>query len=153
MEKTIELIKIQQETLQDVIQYLDRINHSDTQIRHKVDVTLNHLDKLHEQSEMELTKTKFEVVMLVKDALKITDSFTKTSKMPGLSYSLPAWACQTGSKLRKVKTSPCFGCYALKGNYTKVPCNQGSTIQTAGFYNPSAMGRSNGRCYQAAKMV
>ena len=56
MEKTIELIKIQQETLQDVIQYLDRINHSDTQIRHKVVLTLNHLDKLHEQSEMELTK-------------------------------------------------------------------------------------------------
>ena len=56
MKATIELLKIQQETLQDVIQYLDRINHSDTQIRHKVDVTLNHLDKLHEQAEMELTK-------------------------------------------------------------------------------------------------
>ncbi len=56
MEKTIELIQIQQETLQDVIQYLDRISHSDTHIRHKVDVTLNHLDKLKEQSEMELTK-------------------------------------------------------------------------------------------------
>ncbi len=56
MEKTIELIKIQQETLQDVIQYLDRISHSDTHIRHKVDVTLNHLDKLKEQSQMELTK-------------------------------------------------------------------------------------------------
>ena len=52
--------------------------------------------------------------MLVKDALKITDSFTKTSKMPGLSYSLPAWACQTGAKLRKIPTSPCFGCYAMK---------------------------------------
>ena len=59
--------------------------------------------------------------MKVKEALKITDSFTKTSKMPGLSYSLPAWACQTGSKLRLVKTSPCFGCYALKGNYTRYP--------------------------------
>ena len=56
MKATIELLKIQQETLQDVIQYLDQINHSDTHIRHKVDVTLNHLDKLHEQSEMELTK-------------------------------------------------------------------------------------------------
>ncbi len=54
MKKTIELIKIQQETLQDVIQYLDRINHSDTHIRHKVDVTLNHLDKLKEQSQEEL---------------------------------------------------------------------------------------------------
>ena len=59
--------------------------------------------------------------MLVKEALKITDSFTKPSKMPGLSYSLPAWACQTGSKLRLVKTSPCYGCYALKGNYTRYP--------------------------------
>jgi hypothetical protein len=61
------------------------------------------------------------IIMKVKDALKITDSFTKTSKMPGLSYSLPAWACQTGSKLRLVPTSPCFGCYALKGNYTRYP--------------------------------
>jgi len=59
--------------------------------------------------------------MKVKDALKITDSFTKTSKMPGLSYSLPAWACQTGSKLRKIPGSPCFGCYAMKGNYTRYP--------------------------------
>ena len=59
--------------------------------------------------------------MLVKEARKITDSLTRTSKMPGLSYSLPAWACQTGSKLRKVKTSPCYGCYALKGNYTRYP--------------------------------
>ena len=41
--------------------------------------------------------------------------------MPGLSYSLPAWECQTGAKLRKVETSPCFGCYALKGNYTRYP--------------------------------
>ena len=59
--------------------------------------------------------------MKIKEALKITDSFTRTSKMPGLSYSLPAWACQTGSKLRLVKTSPCYGCYALKGNYTRYP--------------------------------
>ena len=56
MKATIELIKIQQETLQDVIQYLDRISHSDTHIRHKVDVTLNHLDKLKEQSQEELKK-------------------------------------------------------------------------------------------------
>ena len=59
--------------------------------------------------------------MLVKEAKLITDSLTGTSKMPGKSYSLPAWECQTGAKLRKVKTSPCFGCYALKGNYTRYP--------------------------------
>ena len=59
--------------------------------------------------------------MKVKDALKITDSFTRTGKMPGLSYSLPAWECQTGSKLRKVPGSPCFGCYAMKNNYIRYP--------------------------------
>ena len=55
--------------------------------------------------------------MKVKEAIKITDSFTKTSKMPGLSYSLPAWECKTGSKLRKIPGSVCSGCYALKGCY------------------------------------
>ena len=44
---------------------------------------------------------------------------TRTTKMPGLSYSLPAWECKTGSKLRKVKGSVCASCYALKGNYTR----------------------------------
>ena len=59
--------------------------------------------------------------MKVNEAIKITDTFTRTSKMPGLSYSLPAWECKTGSKLRKVPGSPCYGCYALKGNYTRYP--------------------------------
>ena len=57
--------------------------------------------------------------MKVKDAKKITGSLTRTSKMPGLSYSLPAWECKTGSKLRKIKNSVCSMCYALKGNYTR----------------------------------
>ena len=46
---------------------------------------------------------------------------TRTSKMPGLSYSLPAWECKTGAKLRKIPGSVCAGCYALKGNYTRYP--------------------------------
>ena len=41
--------------------------------------------------------------MNIKKAKLITGSMTRTSKMPGLSYSLPAWECKTGSKLRKVK--------------------------------------------------
>jgi len=57
--------------------------------------------------------------MKVKDAKKITGSLTRTSKMPGLSYSQPAWECKTGSKLRKIKNSVCSMCYALKGNYTR----------------------------------
>ena len=57
--------------------------------------------------------------MNVKEAAAITGSMTRTSKMPGLSYSLPAWECKTGSKLRKIKNSVCSACYALKGNYTR----------------------------------
>ena len=41
--------------------------------------------------------------------------------MPGLSYSLPAWECKTGSRLRKIPGSVCASCYALKGNYTRYP--------------------------------
>ena len=67
--------------------------------------------------------------MKVKEAQKITGSMTRTSKMPGLSYSLPAWACQTGSKLRNVPGTPCYGCYALKGNYTRYPA-----IKKAQYY-------------------
>ena len=67
--------------------------------------------------------------MKVKDAVKITGSMTRTSKMPGLSYSLPAWECQVGAKLRAVKGSVCSGCYALKGNYTRYPA-----IKAAQYY-------------------
>ena len=72
--------------------------------------------------------------MLVKDALKITDSFTKTSKMPGLSYSLPAWECKTGSKLRKLPGPPCYNCYALKGNYLRYP-----DIKKAQYYRLNSL--------------
>ena len=57
--------------------------------------------------------------MNIKEAQAITGSMTRTSKMPGLSYSLPAWECKTGSKLRRIKNSVCSACYALKGNYTR----------------------------------
>ena len=59
--------------------------------------------------------------MRIKEAKAITGSLTRTSKMPGLSYSLPAWECKTGSKLRNIKGSVCASCYALKGNYTRYP--------------------------------
>ncbi len=56
MKATIELIKIYHDALVDTIVYLDQIGHSDTHLRHKVDVALNHLDKLTKDSEMELTR-------------------------------------------------------------------------------------------------
>ena len=67
--------------------------------------------------------------MKVSEARKITGSMTRTKKMPGLSYSLPAWECITGKKLRKIKNSVCAECYALKGNYTRYP-----NIKAAQYY-------------------
>ena len=48
---------------------------------------------------------------------QVTGGLSQTSKMPCASYSLPATACKTGSKLAKIKGSVCHGCYALKGFY------------------------------------
>ena len=76
--------------------------------------------------------------MYVYEAKKITGSMTKTKKMPGLSYSLPAWECQTGSKLRKVPGTPCHGCYALKGNYTRYP-----DIKKAQYYRLKSLVRDS----------
>ena len=53
-ESTIELIKFQRKTLIEVIQWLDEKNFSNTEIRSKVDVILNHSRKLHEESNQEL---------------------------------------------------------------------------------------------------
>jgi hypothetical protein len=38
--------------------------------------------------------------------------------MPGFAFSIPAQACNVGSKLRGVAGSICSKCYALKGRYT-----------------------------------
>ena len=59
--------------------------------------------------------------MLIKQAKQLTGSLTRTSKMPGLSYSVSAWRCKTGAKLRKIPGSVCAGCYALKNNYVRYP--------------------------------
>ena len=81
-----------------------------------------------------IINSTFRFLEKVKEAGKITGAMTRTAKMPGLSYSLPAWACQTGSKLRKGKTSPCYGCYALKGNYTRYPA-----IKAAQYYRLASL--------------
>jgi len=76
--------------------------------------------------------------MKVKEAQAITGSMTRTSKMPGLSYSLPAWACKTGAKLRLVPGTPCHGCYALKGNYIRYPA-----IKKAQYYRLASLGHDS----------
>lgn len=43
--------------------------------------------------------------------------FSRTTKMPCLSWSIPATACKLGSILRKKPGSGCAICYAHKGSY------------------------------------
>ena len=52
-----------------------------------------------------------------KEATRITGGLSAPGKMPEGSYNLPAAACQTGAKLRKIPGTPCWGCYAFKGRY------------------------------------
>ena len=50
-------------------------------------------------------------------ALELIGNFSKPSKMPCQSWSIPAKKCKTGMKLRNVEGSVCSKCYALKGRY------------------------------------
>ncbi len=52
------LIDQQHSVLVDVIQYLDQISHSDTHIRHKVDVVLNHFTHVNEKSTEEIEEVE-----------------------------------------------------------------------------------------------
>ena len=55
--------------------------------------------------------------MKTSEAWDLVGGLSKPSKMPGWAYGLPAKECKTGSKLRQVKDSVCYNCYALKGCY------------------------------------
>jgi hypothetical protein len=54
MKNTIKLLEEQYNVLVQVIQFLDSNRHSDTPVREAVDKILNHSDKLHKGSELEL---------------------------------------------------------------------------------------------------
>ena len=58
------------------------------------------------------------------EAEKITGGLSAPGKMPEGSYNLPAAACQTGAKLREIPATPCYKCYAFKGNYVRYPAVQ-----------------------------
>ena len=58
------------------------------------------------------------------EAEKITGGLSAPGKMPEGSYNLPASACQTGAKLREIPDTPCYKCYAFKGNYVRYPAVQ-----------------------------
>lgn len=54
----------------------------------------------------------------IKELETIVGTLSKTSKMPCLSWGIPASLCKVGGKLRKVKGSTCEKCYAHKGAYS-----------------------------------
>jgi hypothetical protein len=53
----------------------------------------------------------------VKQANDLVGGLSAPSKMPCHSFSISAFRCITGSKLRKLANSVCSKCYALKGRY------------------------------------
>ena len=48
---------------------------------------------------------------------EITGGLSKPSKMPGFGWSISAYRCKTGERLREVPNSTCASCYACKGRY------------------------------------
>ena len=53
----------------------------------------------------------------VKQANDLVGGLSAPSKMPCHSFSISAFRCITGSKLRRLANSVCSKCYALKGRY------------------------------------
>ena len=63
--------------------------------------------------------------MLVKEALEYGKISKGNTKMPGTSYAIDAFACNTGSKLAEIKGTPCASCYARKLQKLRPSVNQG----------------------------
>lgn len=57
-----------------------------------------------------------EIQMKISEARSITGGLSNPSKV-GSAWSIPIKYCITGSKLRKVKGSVCYNCYAGKNRY------------------------------------
>jgi len=74
--------------------------------------------------------------MLIKEANRITGGLSAPGKMPEGSYNLPAAACQTGSKLRKIPGTPCHGCYAFKFRYNFKPVKKALARRLASLDHP-----------------
>ena len=56
-------------------------------------------------------------MLTVKQANDLVGGLSAPSKMPCHSFSISAFRCITGSKLRRLANSVCSKCYALKGRY------------------------------------
>ena len=77
-----------------------------------------------------------EIMKTEKALFIIGGSLSKPSKMPGWSIGLPAKECKTGGKLRDVKGSVCYDCYALKGCYVFKVVQQAQYRRLAAIKDP-----------------
>lgn len=67
----------------------------------------------------------------------IAGSLSKTSKMPGYSYGLPALvSCKTGSKLAAVPGTVCSSCYACKGRFSMPNVQQAQARRLESISDP-----------------
>ena len=74
--------------------------------------------------------------MKTSEAWTIVGGLSKPSKMPGWSIGIPAKECKTGAKLRDVKDSVCYDCYALKGCYVFKVVQDAQYMRLAAIYTP-----------------
>jgi hypothetical protein len=70
------------------------------------------------------------------EAEAIAGSLSKTSKMPGYSYGIPAQKCKVGTKLHKLSGSVCASCYALKGMYRFPNVQDAQARRFSGLQHP-----------------
>ena len=99
----------------------------------KLQATGGKLDKVQKQDNIGLES---EESMNTKEAIAITHTLSKPSKMPGFAIGIPAKECKTGAKLRKIKGSVCYGCYALKGCYVFPDVQAAQYKRLAAITNP-----------------
>ena len=65
----------------------------------------------------------------IKELESVCHTLSKPSKMPCHSYNTSTTGCRVGSTLVNVPGSVCFGCYAMKGNYTRYPAGERARLK------------------------
>tara|TARA_R110002051_G_scaffold312817_3_gene388286 strand:- start:1143 stop:1814 length:672 start_codon:yes stop_codon:yes gene_type:complete len=71
--------------------------------------------------------------MLVKEAIQFGKISNGNTKMPGTTFSIDAFACQTGSKLAKIKGTSCNSCYARKLQKLRPSVDMGYKLNLAKY--------------------
>ena len=70
-----------------------------------------------QQGESVQTPSIEDTTLTLAQAEEIIGKLSNPNKMPWYAWSISAYECKTGSKLRQVKGSVCEVCYATKGRY------------------------------------